>query len=250
MIDAHSRHHAATKQTPKALTMTVSTYTYDAGDLLHSPNSYRYTQIHGPQFIDDWASQRAAAMDELSGGWTELDLQSQGIISRITKKPLGESNGTGYSDTSISSEMIAWSERILTEAVDTGAADTYDLVNAMLIQESRLEAVDLAEQKLALEAMRRNFECSRILHSRYERRLRHGLSISTDLALYTRTAALFGVCSGGEVDLLTLNVLLKLNDVLVANRSTISDPADRAYSHLALAMEASRVHMLRNRGTE
>lgn len=223
-------------------------YPYSSGQLFEKPNHYMYTPFHGEDFLRAYISKRRAFIKNLTGRVKESPPSTFGGVSRIVSRAgelhtLKEVTGLFGND---AEGPLTWTNSVayLDQALEAGTADTRALLNALLSCREQGLNNQLPAYKTILSQLKRNFEVRRLVFESYDRKLKRGSGDTTKVGNYAALAFLTALDLDGSKNLQTTNVLLKLNDVLLAYEVKLEEPLEQAFSLVSVAAELTHIENL------
>ena len=166
-------------------------YAYSDGDLLHSPQTYRYTTFQGEAFVQAWQ------------------------VSRLTAR----------------AQLPAPALLTLHNLTDVSAADSTALLSQICLKLRSGTVADDELAQYWLPRLLKKFEVSKRLYAGYEADAPHrALPDSDFMALTPYLLLAEGMIHGWRAEGAGyyLSALLKLNDTLVSQQTRL-DPAQAAY---------------------
>lgn len=230
--------------------MSENLYTYTQQGILQNPNHYMYTPFQGEEFLNAYESDRTnfinAILESLDKEISPI-LSNQGqlllpILSRLPSELKFLQSKISFSEEQFWPLDEAWLERILNE----GEAKTEQILAHLLGARERSRAESLNPYDIIIEKMRRNFETKRRVYDHYKKGLRQGVGQGS-LSLYVKLSLLFALHLRAPDDLKTLNVLLKINDIVISEVTNIANREDLVSALIAVGLELNWIRKLRYR---
>jgi len=194
--------------------MTSSQYTYSNGDLLKNPQKYHMTPFLDKKFLNDYLNSRNSHLEKISN-FEKMDIKK--IIHIINNKHIQKKNSTEYNfDTSI----------ILLDALTN------------LINDENDDFIILVDKFI------KKFETKKLIFSKYDNNFQPISNEYSELRNYLLLATICAFQFKNSTNLKYLNTLLKLNDVICSQITSIDNSIDASLFNIVISYELNFITTL------
>ena len=184
--------------------MTGSQYPYSNGNLLKNPQKYQRTPFLDKKFLDDYLNSRNRHLEKISN-FEKIDIKK--IIHIINHKHLQKKKSTEYnSETSI----------ILLNALTN------------LINDENDDFIILVDKFI------KKFETKKLIFSKYDNNFQPISNEYSELRNYLLLATICAFQFKNSTNLKYLNTLLKLNDVICSQITSIDNSIDASLFNIVI----------------
>ena len=194
--------------------MTSSQYTYSNGDLLKNPQKYHMTPFLDKKFLNDYLNSRNSHLEKISN-FEKMDIKK--IIQTINHKHLQKKKSTEYnSETSI----------ILLNALTNLINDEND------------------DFTILVDKFIKKFETKKLIFSKYDNNFQPISNEYSELRNYLLLATICAFQFKNSTNLKYLNTLLKLNDTICSQITSINNLIDASLFNIVISHELNFITTL------
>ncbi len=194
--------------------MTSSQYTYSNGDLLKNPQKYHMTPFLDKKFHNDYLNSRNSHLEKISN-FEKMNIKK--IIQTINHKHLQKKKSTEYnSETSI----------ILLNALTNLINDEND------------------DFTILVDKFIKKFETKKLIFSKYDNNFQPISNEYSELRNYLLLATICAFQFKNSKNLKYLNTLLKLNDTICSQITSINNPIDASLFNIVISHELNFITTL------
>ena len=194
--------------------MTSSQYTYSNGDLLKNPQKYHMTPFLDKKFLNDYLNSRNSHLEKISN-FEKMDIKK--IIQTINHKHLQKKKSTEYnSETSI----------ILLNALTNLINDEND------------------DFTILVDKFIKKFETKKLIFSKYDNNFQPISNEYSELRNYLLLATICAFQFKNSTNLKYLNTLLKLNDIICSQITSIDNSIDASLFNIVISHELNFITTL------
>ena len=194
--------------------MTSSQYAYSNGDLLKNPQKYHMTPFLDKKFLNDYLNSRNSHLEKISN-FEKMDIKK--IIQTINHKHLQKKKSTEYnSETSI----------ILLNALTNLINDEND------------------DFTILVDKFIKKFETKKLIFSKYDNNFQPISNEYSELRNYLLLATICAFQFKNSTNLKYLNTLLKLNDTICSQITSINNLIDASLFNIVISHELNFITTL------
>jgi len=194
--------------------MTSSQYAYSNGDLLKNPQKYHMTPFLDKKFLNDYLNSRNSHLEKISN-FEKMNIKK--IIQTINHKHLQKKKSTEYnSETSI----------ILLNALTNLINDEND------------------DFTILVDKFIKKFETKKLIFSKYDNNFQPISNEYSELRNYLLLATICAFQFKNSTNLKYLNTLLKLNDTICSQITSINNLIDASLFNIVISHELNFITTL------
>ncbi len=194
--------------------MTSSQYAYSNGDLLKNPQKYHMTPFLDKKFLNDYLNSRNSHLEKISN-FEKMNIKK--IIQTINHKHLQKKKSTEYnSETSI----------ILLNALTNLINDEND------------------DFTILVDKFIKKFETKKLIFSKYDNNFQPISNEYSELRNYLLLATICAFQFKNSTNLKYLNTLLKLNDIICSQITSIDNSIDASLFNIVISHELNFITTL------
>ena len=193
--------------------MVNSSYTYSDGNLLKNPQKYQMTPFLDKNFLDDYQRTRINYLEKISK-FEKIELEK--IIHNINQKDMQDDRSSKFN--SVTSIML------------------FDVLTALINDENNnFDIIDKFIKK---------FETKKLIFSKYDNNFQPISNEYSELRNYLLLATICAFQFKNSTNLKYLNTLLKLNDIICSQITSIDNSIDASLFNIVISHELNFITTL------
>ena len=193
--------------------MVNSSYTYSDGNLLKNPQKYQMTPFLDKNFLNDYQRTRINYLEKISK-FEKIELKK--IIHNINQKDMQEDRNSKFN--SVTSIML------------------FDVLTALINDENNnFDIIDKFIKK---------FETKKLIFSKYDNNFQPISNEYSELRNYLLLATICAFQFKNSTNLKYLNTLLKLNDIICSQITSIDNSIDASLFNIVISHELNFITTL------
>ena len=193
--------------------MVNSSYTYSDGNLLKNPQKYQMTPFLDKNFLNDYQRTRINYLEKISK-FEKIELKK--IIHNINQKDMQEDRNGKFN--SVTSIML------------------FDVLTALINDENNnFDIIDKFIKK---------FETKKLIFSKYDNNFQPISNEYSELRNYLLLATICAFQFKNSTNLKYLNTLLKLNDIICSQITSIDNSIDASLFNIVISHELNFITTL------